>query len=131
MQSVIQLTTEPEWKPAKSNTAARGGQMPSASPKMVSIVGEPEPLPDAGRVRGTARDQDWSATIERVRKVGAHIRQTDQRAKEVVRSAQAYMQHANQKVTEAEARAKSAAAAARAVEECTRRAEKRRIRPSS
>src|SRR4051794_35157372 len=62
-------------------------------------------------------DETWSAVIDRVRFVAAQVRKTDERGRSLLRSAQAYMQRADQRTREMEERAGQADQALRSLEE--------------
>jgi hypothetical protein len=83
--------------------------------------------PDAQSVTAceAGPDENWSATIDRVRFVAAQVRKTDERARSLVRSAQVYMQRADQRVREMEERVGQADRAMQSLDEYARATEAR------
>ena len=106
--------------PGRGNPSAHGPE------RIVPLFMMPDgaaPGPGAENVT----EHDWLAALDLVRQVSARVRQSDESSKELARNAEAYRQHAHERIEEARARAEAAEGAARAAEKRAQEAEARAL----
>ena len=114
------------WAHLEPMPASRDVQAPPGPDRVVPLFGTAEPGAPAQENEGAA-EHDWLATLDVVRQLSTRAKQLDDHSREVARNAQAYMQHANERVEEARARVEATEAAARIAERRLQEAEARAI----